>query len=472
MSESIADLSRLRLRQLAQRHLKAGPRYTSYPTAADFGPLDGSAEEYERRLAKARMHTDEAWSVYVHVPFCTQRCSFCACSVIASPEQERVAEPYVDHLIREIQLVGRRLGARRQLAQLHLGGGTPTYLPPAQLARVFAALSTEFVDDPRRGREWSIELDARATTPEHIALFGELGIDRVSLGVQDLDDEVQRAIGRVQSFDRIREVAQACRAAGVRGINLDLVYGLPAQTEASMQRTLDGVLAIAPDRIALYGYAHVPWLPGRGNQRAIDPARLPDAAARLDLFWTARERLLAAGYQAIGMDHFACPDDPLARAEAAGTLRRNFMGYTVAAGSDLLGFGVTAIGEVAGAYVQNHAKLIHWQQAIERSELPVARGIVRTPEDSLRAAVIESLMCRHGVDKRAIEERFGVVFDRHFARELDELAAAEFDGLLVEHPSALEVTPTGRLFVRNLAMVFDERLRAKSSDRPRFSATV
>lgn len=467
--EPTPSLSRMRLRQLVQRHNKAGPRYTSYPTAADFGPLD--AETYEERLAKARLDIDEPWSVYVHVPFCTQRCSFCACSVVASPEHERVAQPYVERLIREIQLVSRRLGARRRLAQLHLGGGTPTYLAPELLARVFTAIAREFVDD-RRAREWSIELDARATTPEHIELFGEIGIDRVSLGVQDLDPAVQQAIGRVQSHQRIREVAQACRAVGVRGVNLDLVYGLPRQTEASMRRTIEGVLDIAPDRIALYGYAHVPWLPGRGNQRAIPQADLPDPSARLELFLSAREQLLAAGYRAIGMDHFACPDDPLALAEQAGTLRRNFMGYTVAAGRDLLGFGVTAIGEVAGAYVQNHTKLIHWQAAIDRSELPVARGLVRTPEDSLRAALIEQLMCSHRVDKPALARRFGIDFDVHFAAELDVLAGPEFDELIRASPDALELTPTGRLFVRNLAMVFDERLRTKTSERPRFSATV
>lgn len=464
------ELTHTRLRQLATRYLRSGPRYTSYPTAADFGPL-GPAD-YEHQLALARSRIDESWSAYIHVPFCAQRCSFCACSVIATQAAERVAEPYVDHLIQEIERVGHRLGARRQLGQLHLGGGTPTYLSPALLARVFTAISREFVDDHRHGREWSVELDARATTPEHIELFAEFGIDRVSLGVQDLDPEVQRAIGRIQSFDRIREVVVGCRAAGVRSINLDLVYGLPAQTEASMQQTLDGVLELAPDRLALYGYAHVPWMPGRGNQRAIDPSLLPDASARLELFLAARERLLAAGYRAIGMDHFACPDDPLARAEQAGTLRRNFMGYTVASGTDLLGFGVTAIGEVAGAYVQNHAKLIHWQQAIERGELPTARGIVRTEEDQLRAAVIEDLMCHHRVERERILERFGVDFDRHFARELGELAQAEFDGLVVDEGPALALTEIGRLFVRNVAMVFDERLRARQAGTPRFSATV
>lgn len=467
---AVSELARQRLRQLAPRYLKSGPRYTSYPTAADFGPL--GASDYEHQLELARARTDEPWSVYVHVPFCAQRCSFCACSVVASPDYDRVAEPYVDHLIAEIQMIGHRLGARRQLAQLHLGGGTPTYLAPALLARIFSAITREFVDDHRHGREWSVELDARVTEPEHIELFAEFGIDRVSLGVQDLDPEVQRAIGRVQSFERIREVIVGCRAAGVRGINLDLVYGLPGQSEASMQRTIDGVLELAPDRLALYGYAHVPWMPGRGNQKAIDPARLPGPSERLELFLSARERLLDAGYRAIGMDHFAYPDDSLAKAEHAGTLRRNFMGYSTSAATDLLGFGVTAIGEVAGAYVQNEAKLIHWQQAIERGELPIAKGIVRTAEDSLRAAVIEDLMCHHAVERARITQRFGVDFDRHFARELVELREAEFDGLVVDEPGGLVLTELGRFFVRNVAMVFDERLRARSSGGPRFSATV
>jgi len=464
------ELRSQRLRALAQKYVRPGPRYTSYPTAAEFGPLPAS--EYEARLTRARQAHAEAWSAYIHVPFCAERCWFCACSVIATSERARVEAPYVDHLVREIELVGERLGARRQLAQLHLGGGTPTYLAPDQLERVLAAVSRVFERAP--AGEWSIELDARATTDAQLELLGEYRFSRVSVGVQDLDHAVQVEIGRVQSLARIVGVIRRCRALGVAGVNLDLIYGLPAQTRASMARTITGVLELLPDRLALYGYAHLPMSPGRGNQRSINEALLPSPSERLDMFLAAREQLLAAGYQAIGMDHFALPEDPLARAARAGTLRRNFMGYTVSAGTDLLGFGVTAIGEIAGAIVQNHGKLSRWSAAIDAGELPTARGLVRTADDDLRAAVIADLMCHHRVDKRAIEARFGIAsFDQAFAVELDELQDAVFDGIVREDEGSLALTEDGELFVRNVAMSFDARLRAKqSAAASRFSATV
>lgn len=464
------ELRRRRLRALALEYVRPGPRYTSYPTAAEFGPL--AADEYEARLASARTAVDDAWSAYVHVPFCARRCWFCACSVIATPEHARVEAPYVDHLIREIELVGERIGERRKLAQLHLGGGTPTYLAPDQLDRALTAVARVFVREP--DSEWSIELDARATSDAHLELLGAWGFRRISLGVQDLDLEVQRRIGRVQSLARIVEVIRRARAVGVAGVNLDLVYGLPAQTQASLGRTIAGVLELLPDRLALYGYAHLPTTPGRGNQRRIDESLLPSASERLDMFLAAREQLLDAGYVAIGMDHFALPDDSLARAARTGALRRNFMGYAVAAGRDLLGFGVTAIGELAGAIVQNHGKLAHWSAAIDGGRLATARGLIRTADDELRAAVIGDLMCRGVVDKRTIEARFGLAdFDRHFAIELAELREAVADGLLLDQRDRLALTEDGEPFVRNVAMSFDAHLRARrDAAAMRFSATV
>lgn len=463
------------LRELAGAYAKPGPRYTSYPTALEFGPMEPVC--YAHALAEASARVDEGWSVYVHVPFCAKRCAFCACSVVATREYERVAAPYVHTLIREIEMVGARIGARRRLDQLHIGGGTPTYLSPVLLGRLFDAIDEQFERTP--GAEWSIELDARATTPEHVTLLGERRVTRVSLGVQDLDPDVQAAIGRVQSRERIAAVTEACRRAGVGGVNFDLVYGLPAQTRSSLARTIEGVLEMNPDRLALYGYAHMPWARGRGNQREIDARTLPGPEARLDMFFAAREQLLTAGYRAIGMDHFARPDDPLSEAEEAGTLVRNFMGYTVRAGSDILGFGVTAIGEVGGVYVQNHPKLGRWREAIDAGDLPTARGLIPSADDRLRRAIIEGLMCRHGVDKRAIEAEFGLRrggFDDHFAVEREALAQARADALLVDHSDALRLTATGKLFVRNVAMAFDARLRDRGPGRvgagPRFSATV
>jgi oxygen-independent coproporphyrinogen-3 oxidase len=369
------------------------------------------------------------------------------------------------------------LGSRRRLAQLHLGGGTPTYLAPAQLRRVLEAVSREFVREPTG--EWSIELDARVTTPAHIDVLGEFEFGRVSLGVQDLDPEVQAQIGRVQTRERIEAVINRCRAAGVTGVNLDLIYGLPSQTLATIQETIAATLELRPDRLALYAYAHIPWMPGRRNQQRIDETLLPGPSERLDMFLAAREQLLAAGYEAIGMDHFARPEDPLARAAEAGTLMRNFMGYTVVAGTDLLGFGVTAIGEVAGTIVQNESKLSRWTAAIDEGRLPTARGLTRSPDDQLRAAVIGDLMCHHRVDKRAIEQRFslesGASFDRHFEFELAQLKDASMDGLVFDDADYLALSDDGELFVRNIAMVFDTHLRAKQVVQiggPRFSATL
>jgi oxygen-independent coproporphyrinogen III oxidase len=465
------ELRTARLRALAGKYARPGPRYTSYPTAVEFGPLPASA--YASHLAEASVEVDAPWSAYVHVPFCAKRCGFCACSVIATPDQARVEAPYVDDLIREIELVGERLGDRRKLAQLHLGGGTPTYLSPAQLDRALAAITRVFTREP--GSEWSIELDARATSDAHLDLLGRHGFSRISLGIQDLDAQVQIEIGRVQSLARIVEVIGRARALGVAGVNLDLVYGLPGQTRTSLATTIAGVVALRPDRLALYGYAHLPSSPGRGNQRRINEALLPSASERLDMFLAAREQLLDAGYEAIGMDHFARPEDPLARAARAGSLQRNFMGYAVRAGQDLLGFGVTAIGEVAGAMIQNHAKLVHWRAALERGELPSARGLVRTRDDELRAAVIADLMCRHAVDKRAIEARFGLPsFDAQFATELADLREAIADGLIDDQPERLILSDEGQLFVRNVAMSFDAHLRARrdGAAATRFSATV
>ena len=458
-----------RLRALARKYARPGPRYTSYPTAAEFGPL--AASEYEARLARASVACDEAWSAYVHVPFCAKRCAFCACSVIATPDRARVEQPYVDHLVRELELVGERLGERRWLAQLHLGGGTPTYLAPAQLERVLTAVLRVFRRES--DGEWSIELDARATSDAHLDLLGVWGFRRISLGVQDLDPDVQRHIGREQSLARIVEVIRRARSVGIASVNLDLVYGLPGQTRASISHTIAAVLELLPDRLALYGYAHLPSSPGRGNQRRIDEALLPSPSERLDMFLAAREQLLDAGYVAIGMDHFALPEDSLARAARAGTLRRNFMGYTVAAGTDLLGFGVTAIGELAGAIVQNEVKLARWSATIEQGRLATARGLIRSPDDELRAAVIGELMCRHAIDKRAIERRFGLAsFDRSFAEELAELREPIADGLVLDEPDRLSLTADGEMFVRNVAMSFDAHLRAKRGAPQRFSATV
>jgi oxygen-independent coproporphyrinogen-3 oxidase len=463
------------LRALVRRYDQPGPRYTSYPTAVELDEAVGH-EVADVHLRRADAH-DADWSLYIHLPFCRERCRFCACAVIASPAGDRVVEPYLADIDRELALLAERLPRRRGVAQLHLGGGTPTYLAPAQLRRLMALVRGRF--ELRPAAEVSVEVDPRVTTPEHLAALRELGFGRVSLGVQDLDDGVQQAIGRIQPLAQTAATVASARALGYGSINLDLVYGLPAQTLTSFAATLAAVIALRPDRLAIYGYAHVPWM--RGNQRAIDPATLPDADARLEQWLLAQRELAAAGYVAIGLDHFALPDDELARAASRGALRRNFMGYGVHAGDDILGVGVTAIGDVAGALLQNTPKLSRYREALAGGRLPVQRGLVRSADDRLRARVIAALMCQGQVSRAAVTAEFAALlpegFDHYFAAALAALAPMLADGLVTDDGVELKVTARGAPFVRNAAMAFDARLQAKLAERARarlpvFSRTV
>lgn len=415
-----------------------------------------SQEPYLERLASAARRQHDPWSLYVHIPFCQERCAFCACSVISSPAHDKVAPPYIDALLNEVDLVLPHLGSRRQVAQLHLGGGTPTYLAPELLETLCSGILTRF--EALETMEFSVEIDPRVTTPQHLDVLQRLGVNRISVGVQDLDRDVQSLIGRIQPHQQTRALIDGCRERNVGEINIDLVYGLPSQTTHSLLRTARSVVELGADRIALYGYAHVPWI--RGNQKAIDERRLPGSNARLAMFLAARDFFIDAGYIAIGLDHFAKPHDSLAQADRNGTLLRNFMGYTVQAGPDLLGFGVTAIGDVDGALVQNSMKLSRYHKAIKQGRLPTERGLLRTEPDRLRGRVISDLMCRHRVVKAEIEQAFGEDFDAYFGSERQQLAAMQADGLLVETPDAVELTELGRPFVRNIAMVFDAYTKA------------
>ena len=450
----LVSVSSQRLRNLVQKYRTAGPRYTSYPTAVQFTEL--SPEVYADRLHAASQRTAATWSVYVHIPFCRKRCTFCACSVIPTTAHDKVAAPYVQALLTEAALVGGRLGARRKLAQLHLGGGTPSYLHPNLLRAVLDGVLRHFELDP--DLECSIELDPRVTTPEHLDVLAEAGVNRVSLGVQDFDARVQSLIGRAQSVEQTEALVQGCRDRGIGQVNVDLVYGLPGQTLEGLLHTAQRVLDLGIDRVALYGYAHVPWM--ASNQRSIDATSLPAAPDRLEMFLAARERFEAAGYVAIGLDHFARPADPLTVATEQGRLHRNFMGYTVRAGDDLIALGVTGIGDVDGAIVQNTAKLSRYAEAVQQGRFATARGLIRSPQDRLRGKVIADLMCRHRVNKAEIEQAFGVPFDRTFERERARLHTLAQDGLVVETPDELQVTELGRPFVRNIAMAFDAYLKA------------
>ncbi|MGE0453278.1 MAG: oxygen-independent coproporphyrinogen III oxidase [Vicinamibacteria bacterium] len=452
---------------LLRRYDKPGPRYTSYPTAVEFNAaFDESA--YRQHLMRAARDVESPLSFYAHLPFCRERCSFCGCSVIIT-RKNGVAARYLEYLYREIALLAEALGGRRRIVQYHWGGGTPTYLSTQQMRALHAQVTRHFDIDP--SGESAVEIDPRVTRFEQLELLRELGFNRLSLGVQDFTPEVQRAVNRIQGEPETRALFERARALGFHSINVDLIYGLPLQTVESFGRAVEAVIALRPDRLAIYSFAFVPWI--RAHQKGIRSEELPAPERKLELFAEARQRLLEAGYVAIGMDHFALPGDELARASEAGTLHRNFMGYTVKPAPDMVGVGVSAIGDVAGAFAQNTKKLSSYYSALDAGRFPVERGYRLDADDLLRRHVITQLMCNFRLELRAVDERFGVDFEDYFASELAELRAGPVaDGFLEMDEASLRVTGEGRLFVRNVCMSFDRYLRAKRDDKPVFSRTV
>lgn len=443
-----------------------GPRYTSYPTADRFtDAFDVTALE-QHLAARASGGIERPLSLYFHIPFCNTVCYYCACNKIVTKDRSASGR-YIDYLVREMQMVLQHLSGPRQVAQMHWGGGTPTFLNDVETRRLTGAIQSLFQLKP--DGEYSIEVDPRKVSAETVELLGEVGFNRMSIGVQDFDLQVQQAVNRVQSEAETRLVVETARANGFRSISLDLIYGLPHQSVASFDRTLDTVLALQPDRLALYSYAHLPtrFMP----QRRIAAEDLPSPDEKLAIFARAVERLSAAGYVYIGMDHFARPDDELAEAQRRGWLHRNFQGYSTHAECDMLAFGVSAIGRVGGAYMQNEKDLLPYYAAIDRGDLPVMRGWVLTREDLMRHAVIQSLMCHFELSFEAIELGFGVDFRNEFAVELEELARLEQAGLLKFEGDFITVTDAGRLLVRAIAMVFDHHLRADQAQR-RYSRVI
>jgi len=463
MPSSLAAVTAERL----ARFDRPGPRYTSYPTAVEFH--DGfTPQRYLEKLDEAAQRPDEPLSLYVHLPFCAERCSFCGCNVIIT-RKRGVAAAYLDHLEREVDLVAARLGDRRRVVQFHWGGGTPTYLDVAEMAHLWGVFASRFRFEP--GAEIAIEVDPRVTSPEQVALLRHLGFNRVSMGVQDFDPQVQDAINRYQTLEQTRELHERLRASGAESINFDFVYGLPHQTPASFRRTIERAVELRPDRVAVYSYAFVPWI--KAHQKQIRLEDLPPREVKLELFGLAHELFTAAGYVQIGMDHFALPSDSLAQAAAERTLHRNFMGYTTHPAQDSLGFGVSAIGELGGAFAQNTKKLTRYEEALAQGLPPVERGFERSRDDAIRRNVIQSLMCNFHLDLRAIERAHGIDFAGYFAgalRELDEGPGAH--GFVVRDADAIEVTEAGRLFVRNVCMAFDAYLQRHAGETQRFSRTV
>lgn len=451
-------------RQLIAGLPASGPRYTSYPTAdrfhTDFGVADYQAALHEH-------HGREAMSLYIHIPFCNTICYYCGCNKIITKDKSR-ADEYLDYLDKELALQAAHWQGKPELAQLHFGGGTPTFLSDEQLARVFESIKHHFTLMPEG--EYSIEIDPRKVSRDTVLFLGKLGFNRMSVGIQDFDPKVQQAVNRIQSEEETRVVIEAAREAGFKSVSVDLIYGLPHQTPTTMQRTLEKVLALSPDRLAVYHYAHLPHI--FKPQRRIDTNSVPDSNTKLDILQNTVRTLLERGYVFIGMDHFAKPDDELAIALREGRLQRNFQGYSTHADCDLVAIGVSSIGKIGQTYSQNEKDIEAYYAALDEHRLPIMRGYILNKDDVLRRTVIQDLMCRFGLDFHAyIDACQGRSFDDYFAVELAELQALAEQGLLILTDERLDVTPKGRLVIRNIAMVFDHHLRHRQTTA-KYSQTV
>jgi oxygen-independent coproporphyrinogen-3 oxidase len=452
---------------LIRRYDQSGPRYTSYPTAAQFhGNI--SVDDY-RRWAQ---HSNEdpiprTLSLYFHIPFCDTVCFYCACNKIVTGDHSR-ATPYLEHLYKEIELQGQLFDRDRIVDQLHWGGGTPTFLNADQIRDLMKVTGKHFSLRDDDAGDYSIEIDPRSVDPEKLQVLRETGFNRLSLGVQDLNPRVQQAVNRVQSEDKTREVTEAARELGFKSINMDLMYGLPFQTVESFNETLQKIVALNPDRIAAYNYAHLPerFKP----QRRINEDDLPSAAVKLDILQNTIEYLNGAGYVYIGMDHFARPTDELAIAQEQGSLHRNFQGYSTHADCDLIGMGVTAIGRVCDNYSQNVRNLEEYYEKVDAGLLPLERGVELEPDDLLRREIIVQLMCHFVLDIEMLEQKWHFSFASHFKEEIAELENLQKDGLLTLDQGTLQILPAGRMLVRNVCMVFDSYLR--SGNKGNFSKVI
>ena len=461
--------------ELLKRYDRPGPRYTSYPAAPQFTTQFGLDELREHAARSNGRPGLRPLSLYVHVPFCLSPCFYCGCTRLITRDTAKGVR-YVEQLLHEIALIAPFFDRERQVVQLHLGGGTPNFLSAETLAWLIEGLGEAFTLSRAPERDFSLELDPRTAPPDYAAALARMGFNRVSLGVQDFDPEVQRAVNRLQSTEETLDLIDACRDSGFRSVNVDLIYGLPRQTAAAFRRTLRMVMSARPDRLAVYGYAHLPGL--FKAQGRIDPASLPSAAERLELLQLAIDELSAGGYRYIGMDHFALPDDELVRAREAGGLQRNFMGYTTHAGCDLLGLGVSAISHIGESFSQNFRELKKWETALAAGRLPLWRGLALSADDRVRAAVISQLMCQGVIEVRAIEARFAIDFEAYFAESLARLRVHAADGLIVMTDDRITATGTGRLLLRSIAMCFDAYLNAAVAGpaapaaRPSFSRVV
>jgi len=445
---------------LIRRYDLSGPRYTSYPTAVQFhegvGPFDLLHALRDSQKARRPL------SLYAHIPFCANICYYCACNKVITKDRGRSA-PYLARLIREIEIVSRHLGHQQQVEQLHFGGGTPTFLSPGQLRELMSQLRTHFhfLDDD--SGDYGIEIDPREADWSTMGLLRELGFNRVSLGVQDFNLEVQQAVNRLQSLDETRAIIDAARTLQYRSINIDLIYGLPKQNPDSFAHTVEQVIALQPNRLSVFNYAHLPerFMP----QRRINADDLPSPGQKLEMLQRTTEQLEAAGYRYIGMDHFALPDDELSMAQEDGTLQRNFQGYTTHGHCDLLGLGVSAISQVGDLYSQNSSDIADYQSALDQSQLATRRGLHCNKDDIIRRAVIQQLICHFQLDFDEIEELYNIDFRGYFSEIWPDLERFAADGLIALTPRGIDVSASGRLLVRSLCMLFDRYLPTQNLQR-------
>ncbi len=452
--------------ELIRRLDKNGPRYTSYPTADRFVEAF-NAESYRQWMAKRG--TDgvaRPLSLYIHIPFCNTLCFYCACNKVITKDRSQSAE-YVRYLIKEMAMQAKLLGPRQVVEQLHFGGGTPTFMSDDEIREVMAAIRQHFklVDDG----EYSIEIDPRKVSDATIALLGREGFNRISVGVQDFDAEVQRAVNRIQSEEETMRIIDAARANGFRSVSIDLIYGLPKQTLEGFGTTLDKVIAANPDRLSIYNYAHMPTI--FKPQRRIHEEDLPAPQVKLDILSMAVDKLTRAGYVYIGMDHFAKPEDELAVAQRQGRLHRNFQGYSTHSDCDLVALGVSAIGKIGPTYSQNYRELEDYYDALDRDELPIMRGLELNADDLVRRAIIQALMCHFEITKESFNIAYLIDFDQYFATEMEELREYEREELLEISPQCISVTPKGRMLIRNICMIFDKYLRTRT-EHARYSTVI
>lgn len=451
-------------KDLITKYDVAGPRYTSYPTAPQWQSL---TPDYYKNVLHTFGKTDKTLSIYVHIPFCKSMCYYCGCSVLIRKPSASVGDDYLDHLSSEIALTASLIGKKVPVKQLHLGGGTPTFLTDDQLTRLVDLLKRHF--DIDFNAEVAIEIDPRTITADRLAHLKTLGFNRLSFGVQDFDPVVQKAINRTQPVDMVADVMTEARKLGFSSINMDLIYGLPYQTPETIRHTIGQVVGLKPDRIAFYSYAHIPWL--KSHQTLMDPAAFPTADQKLDLFFLARQLLTESRYAAIGMDHFALETDELATAYDSGVLYRNFMGYTVKPADEYIGFGITSIGFIENTFIQNTKELAAYNDLTSHNQLPVTKGMALSEDDRIRRWVIQSLMCRFKIDKTDCWTLFEQSFDTYFSDTLPHLAQCEADGLITgSTTTTICVTELGKIFIRNVCMGFDAYL--KRSSTPIYSKTI